>query len=79
MPRRSSRAGIALELATVVLVLGVFWAPPTAAVAELPRSVAGWALVGITGAAMLLRHRLPVGATVLAVAGTVAGNALGTC
>lgn len=79
MPRRSIRAGLALNLLTTVLVLGVFWAPPAAAAAGSPRSVAGWVLVGIVGAAMLLRRRLPAATTVAAGVATVAGNALGTC
>lgn len=79
MSRRSSRARIALDLLTTALVLGVFWAPPTAAAAGSLRSVAGWVLVGTAGAAMLLRRRLPAAAMVAAGVATVAGNALGTC
>jgi signal transduction histidine kinase len=66
-------------LLVTVLVLGVFWVPSTAAAAESHRLVAGWVLAATAGAAMLLRRRLPITATVAAGVATVAGNALGTC
>jgi hypothetical protein len=60
--------------AAAVVVLGVFWVPPTVA-ADSPRAVAGWVLTAIVGAAMVLRER-PAAAVTAAVA-TVLGAAWG--
>ncbi|WP_426512851.1 sensor histidine kinase [Dactylosporangium sp. McL0621] len=65
-----------LDLAVAVVVVGGFWVPP-ALTAGGARAVAGLALGALAGAAVLLRHRAPVAAVLVAAAVTVAGGVLG--
>src|ERR1044072_9369691 len=68
-----------LDVLAAVLVVGMFWLPPTADVADRSRLVAGLALASVTGGAMILRRRFPAGSTVIAGIATVAGSVLGVC
>jgi signal transduction histidine kinase len=64
-----------LDIAAAVVVVFVFWVPPTLA-ATTWSAVAGWVLAAVTGAAMVARRRSPAGSTLVAAAATIAGNVL---
>lgn len=61
-----------------VVVIGVFWAPATAA-SDWPRAAIGAVSATVTAGALLLRWRLPAASTVTAAVATLAGSALGVC
>ena len=47
------------DTAAATLVIAVFWLPPTLTAGDWPRTAAGCVLAGITGWAMIARHRRP--------------------
>lgn len=68
-----------LDTGAAVLVVGVFWLPPTSTSGNPSLVVAAAALALVTGAAMVLRWRLPASSVVAAGVATVAGTVLGVC
>lgn len=68
-----------LDALAALLVVGIFWLPPTLHIGQWPRLVTGLVLAAVTGAVMLLRRRFPTFSTVTAGITTVAGTVLGVC
>ncbi|GAA4603518.1 signal transduction histidine kinase [Actinoplanes octamycinicus] len=65
--------------AVTVALAGLFWVLPAARADSVPRILTGVVLALVVAAAMLLRRRAPLAATLTAGAATLAGTALGVC
>jgi signal transduction histidine kinase len=68
-----------VDVGAALVVVGMFWVLPTVGAGGWQRGLVGAVLALIAGVVMVVRRRVPLGATVIAGAVTLIGTGFGVC